>query len=85
MNVAKEQSEMDGEEGERERSEAPVSRRLGPAGPVDPPLCVRASPSRYCATRHTRCGGRGRGHRVGAERDYRCKSPRTKGSLLVPL
>lgn len=96
MNVAKERapkekSEMDTGEGERERGER---RSAGfteaGAGRGGSPLCVRASPSRYCATRRTRRvggreGARRRGHRVGAERDYRCKSPRTKGSLLVAL
>ena len=49
------------------------------------PLYACEPRRRDIAPRDTHAGGRGRGHRVGAERDYRCKSPRTKGSLLVPL
>lgn len=36
----------------REEAEAPVSPQPGPSRAVALPLCVRASPSRYCATRH---------------------------------
>lgn len=78
-----------GREREREESvEAPVSRRLEPAVVV--PLYACEPRRRDIAPRDAHAGwegegARGRGHRVGAERDYRCKSPRTKGSLLVAL